>query len=76
MNFGAYFRALPPAPGQPRPPKLPVCIYCTNKARVGCHDCNAPLCEKHATVEASVFYKCRECRKRLRPIESAKGVLA
>jgi hypothetical protein len=55
--------------------KLPVCIYCPSKARVGCHDCGAPMCQKHATVESGVFYKCRQHTKKLVAGESERGVL-
>ena len=68
MNFGDYFR------GSRRFPKLPSCIYCPSKASVGCNDCGAPMCNKHAAVEGEKF-KCREHRARIEAV-SVKGELA
>jgi hypothetical protein len=70
MNFGDYFRST-----APRFPRLNVkCINCSMRASVGCNDCRAPLCKKHAALEGDL-YKCREHRKRLTMEPSVKGEL-
>lgn len=68
MNFGDYFR------GNGNRLRLPSCIYCASKAALGCNDCGAPMCKKHATVEGEKF-KCREHRARVEAV-SVKGELA
>lgn len=69
MNFGDYFRGKGGL-------SLPRCVYCPMRAAVGCNDCNAPLCKKHATVEGDKF-KCRDHRARIDVAEaSVKGELA
>jgi hypothetical protein len=56
--------------------KFPNCIYCSSKASLGCADCGAPMCKKHATIEGDKF-KCREHRARIEVAEgSVKGELA
>jgi hypothetical protein len=75
MKFGDFFLKLPSAPSRPRPPQLPRCIFCTNVAMAGCYDCGAPICRHHTTIEAGVFNKCRDCKKRLRATPVEKGVL-
>jgi hypothetical protein len=70
MNFGEHFRSM-----APRFPRLDVrCIYCPTRATVGCNDCRAPLCKKHAALEVDL-YKCREHRKRLTVEATTKGEL-
>jgi hypothetical protein len=69
VNFGSYFRALPSL--YPKLP-MPKCIYCSSKASAGCKDCGAPLCKKHASIEADTF-KCRAHRKRVLVGEVVKG---
>jgi hypothetical protein len=61
---------------KPTPPKLPMprCIYCASKAKFGCHDCGAPMCKRHATVEGNTL-KCRAHKKKLDGILVTKGVL-
>lgn len=70
MNFGDYM-------GQHgrQFPRLPSCIYCPSRAAIGCHDCGAPMCKRHAAVEVDLV-KCREHAKRLIVGVVTKGVLA